>query len=59
MTRYVGQAAVPRKYSLCMKPHYREVFNITRLDEAIKIYPNESEAIAVENVTLIGEKSNG
>jgi anti-sigma B factor antagonist len=26
--------------------HYREIFELTRLDEAIAIYPNEQEALA-------------
>ncbi len=54
-----------RLVACCMKPHYREIFNITRLDEAIKIYPDEVEAIAAvsavvslpaENMTVIGGK---
>ncbi len=54
-----------RLVACCMKPHYREIFNITRLDEVIKIYPDEAEAIAAvsavvslpaENMTVIGGK---
>lgn len=32
-----------RAYGL--SPHYQEIFNLTRLDEAISIYPNEAAAI--------------
>lgn len=28
-----------------LSSHYREIFSLTRLDEAISIYPTESEAI--------------
>jgi anti-sigma B factor antagonist len=30
-----------------LSDHYREIFALTRLDEAIAIYPNEEEALAV------------
>lgn len=30
-----------------LSDHYRNIFNLTRLDEAIAIYNNESEALAV------------
>ena len=29
-----------------LSEHYREIFNLTRLDEAIRIFPTESEALA-------------
>ena len=32
-----------------LSSHYREIFALTRLDEAIGIYPTESEAIAAAN----------
>ncbi len=40
-----------RLVACCMNQHYREIFNITHLDEAIKIYPDEAEAIAAESAT--------
>jgi anti-sigma B factor antagonist len=29
-----------------LSDHYKEIFNLTRLDEAIRIFPSESEAAA-------------
>jgi anti-sigma B factor antagonist len=33
-----------------LSEHYREIFALTRLDEAIAIYPNEEEALAAAGV---------
>ena len=33
-----------------LSEHYREIFTLTRLDEAIGIYDKESEAIAVSSI---------
>jgi anti-sigma B factor antagonist len=33
-----------------LSEHYREIFKLTRLDEAIGIYDKESEAIAASNI---------
>ena len=30
-----------------LSEHYRQIFELTRLDEAINIYPDETEALAV------------
>jgi anti-anti-sigma regulatory factor len=29
-----------------LSDHYRQIFELTRLDEAISIYPGETEALA-------------
>jgi anti-sigma B factor antagonist len=33
-----------------LSEHYRQIFELTRLDEAIGIYPSEAEAIAAAHV---------
>ncbi len=35
-----------RLVACCMSEHYRQIFQLTRLDEAIAIYPGEAEALA-------------
>ena len=38
-----------RLYAANLSDHYRQIFELTRLNEAISIYPSESEAFAAAN----------
>jgi len=40
-----GQPAAPAARAYGLSEHYREIFELTRLDEAITIYDNEESAL--------------